>query len=419
MDKLVIKGGISLKGEVKISGAKNAALPLMTLPLLATKPIVLENVPALQDVQTLMKLLEHLGVQVNWQREKRRLELVPPSVSCLEAPYDLVRTMRASVLVLGPLCARFGKARVSLPGGCAIGARPIDQHLKGLKKMGAEINISHGYVECTAKELVGARLVLDFPTVTGVENLMMAATLAKGTTLIENAAREPEVVELADALIAMGAKISGAGTSKIEIEGVDSLGGLQHEIRPDRIEAGTFMAAAAMTEGDVLVKGASTSTCEAVISKMRTMGVVITEESEGLRVQGPNTLEPCQITTQPFPGFPTDMQAQFMAMATGASGQSKIKESIFENRFMHVPELVRMGADISVDGRTAWVKGKSKLTGTTVMATDLRASAGLVLAGLVADGETHVRRVYHLDRGYESLESKLSALGADVVRVKD
>lgn len=416
MDKIVIEGGARLSGEVKISGAKNAALPLMTAAILGSDALVLENAPRLQDVATLIRLLEHLGCDID---VGDRLTIQPPKGNELEAPYDLVRTMRASVLVLGPLLARFGKARVSMPGGCAIGARPIDQHLKGLKAMGAEIELAHGYVECKAKKLQGARIVLDVPTVTGVENLMMAATLARGESVIENAAREPEIVDLADALVAMGAKIEGAGTSIIRIQGVDELRGATHRIVADRIEAGTFMVAAALTAGRVLIKHARIDHLDAVTAKLKEMGVSVEGREDGIFVEGKEDLSPCRITTQPHPGFPTDMQAQFMAMSCLAKGQSTIKESIFENRFMHVPELVRMGASIRVDGRLASIKGVDSLYGATVMATDLRASAGLILAGLVAKGTTSVRRVYHLDRGYEQIEKKLAALGANIRREKE
>jgi UDP-N-acetylglucosamine 1-carboxyvinyltransferase len=337
----------------------------------------------------------------------------------LEAPYDLVKTMRASVLVLGPLVARFGKARVSLPGGCAIGARPIDQHLKGLQAMGAKVTLEHGYVDVECKRLKGATIVLDMPTVTGCENLLMAAALAKGRTVIENAAREPEVEELALVLNKMGAKIQGAGTALITIEGVDELHPIEHAIIPDRIEAGTFAVAAAMTRGDVLLTGARPEHLDAVVAKLRGVGVTVTGEAGGVRIRGGGEILPVDITTQPHPGFPTDMQAQFMVLACLAKGQSVIKEMIFENRFMHVPELNRMGADVQVNGRVAIVRGGAKLAGASVMATDLRASASLILAGLVAQGKTEVLRVYHLDRGYEAIEKKLRAVGAKIKRVKE
>ncbi|HTE50269.1 MAG TPA: UDP-N-acetylglucosamine 1-carboxyvinyltransferase [Kofleriaceae bacterium] len=421
MDKIVIEGGARLRGEVKVSGAKNAALPLLASSLLASGASTFKNVPNLNDVVTMRKLLAKLGCEVD--HEARTMIIAPPSVAAskrrsFEAPYDLVKTMRASVLVLGPLVARYGRARVSLPGGCAIGARPIDQHLKGLEAMGATVSLSHGYVECEARRLRGARIVLDIPTVTGCENLMMAAALARGMTIIENAAREPEVEELAQALVKMGARIEGAGTPIIQVEGVDELQPIEHTILPDRIEAGTFLVAAAITRGDVLVRNARADHLDAVIAKLRSAGVHVAAEGDGLRVRHSGDLRPIDITTQPYPGFPTDMQAQLMVLCAVARGQSVIKEAIFENRFMHVSELSRMGADIQVDGRVAVIRGVPRLGGAQVMATDLRASASLVLAGLVARGETEVLRVYHLDRGYERIEKKLRALGAQVKRVR-
>ncbi len=416
MDKIVVEGGARLAGNIPISGAKNAALPLLAAALLPSGRSIFRNVPQLADVRTMMKLLRMLG----WEVEgKETLSIAPPSPSKLqlEAPYELVKTMRASVLVLGPLVARFGRARVSLPGGCAIGARPIDQHLKGLEAMGAEVTLDHGYVDVAAKKLRGATIVLDMPTVTGCENLIMAAALAQGRTVIENAAREPEVEELALVLNKMGADIRGAGTSIITIEGVDELSPIEHSIIPDRIEAGTYAVAAAMTRGDVLLEGARPEHLDAVISKLRNAGVTVMAEAGGLRVRGDADIRAVDIITQPHPGFPTDMQAQFMVMACIARGQSVIKEMIFENRYMHVPELGRMGADIRVDGRTAVVVGGKQLTGASVMATDLRASASLVLAGLVAGGTTEVLRVYHLDRGYERIEAKLAGVGAKIRRV--
>jgi UDP-N-acetylglucosamine 1-carboxyvinyltransferase len=363
------------------------------------------------------KLLRRLGCDVEG---KRKLTIAPPDGrrKIYEAPYELVKTMRASVLVLGPLVARFGRARVSLPGGCAIGARPIDQHLKGLEAMGAKVELSHGYVEVRAKRLRGSRVVFDVPTVTGTENLMMAAALARGSTVLENAAREPEIEDLARVLNKMGARVQGAGTAEIHIDGVDELYPIEHSIIPDRIEAGTFMVAAAITRGDVLIRDALPEHLDAVVAKLRSCGVSVTSEEGGLRVRGPAHLSALDITTQPHPGFPTDMQAQFMVLACIAGGQSVIKEAIFENRFMHVPELVRMGADIHVTGRVAVIKGCARLSGATVMATDLRASASLILAGLVAEGKTNVLRVYHLDRGYERIEKKLRPLGARIKRVK-
>jgi UDP-N-acetylglucosamine 1-carboxyvinyltransferase len=417
MDKIVVEGGQRLVGRIPVSGAKNAALPLMAAALLPNGPSTYKNVPLLEDVSTMGKLLRRLGAEVDG---KRTLVIGPPTQkkAKLEAPYDLVKTMRASVLVLGPLVARYGRGRVSMPGGCAIGARPIDQHLKGLEAMGAKITLDHGYVEAEAKRLRGATIVLDMPTVTGCENLMMAAALAKGRTVIENAAREPEVEELALVLNKMGARIQGAGTPVITIQGVDELQPIEHHIMPDRIEAGTFAVGAAITRGDVLLEGARPEHMEAIIAKLRAAGVHVAAEKDGLRVRGGGDLVPVDITTQPHPGFPTDMQAQFMVLACMAKGESVIKETIFENRFMHVPELGRMGADIHIDGRVAVIKGGRKLGGASVMATDLRASASLVLAGLVAGGKTEVLRVYHLDRGYESIEKKLRGAGAKVKRVK-
>jgi UDP-N-acetylglucosamine 1-carboxyvinyltransferase len=421
MDKIVVEGGSKLVGTIPISGAKNAALPLLAAALLPTGPSTFKNLPNLADVRTMAKLLRMLGWTVDEAKNKTAITIAPPTGKKkpkLEAPYDLVKTMRASVLVLGPLVARYGRARVSLPGGCAIGARPIDQHLKGLQALGAKVTLDHGYVDVEAKRLRGATIVLDMPTVTGCENLIMAAALAKGRTVIENAAREPEVEELATVLNKMGAKIKGAGSPLITIEGVDELLPIEHAVMPDRIEAGTFAVAAAMTKGDVLLEGAVPEHLDAVIAKLRASGVFVAAESGGIRVKGGPDIHPVDIVTQPHPGFPTDMQAQFMVMACIAKGQSVIKEMIFENRYMHVPELGRMGADIVIDGRTAVVRGGSKLTGASVMATDLRASASLVLAGLVAQGKTEVLRVYHLDRGYEAIEKKLRAVGAKIKRAK-
>jgi UDP-N-acetylglucosamine 1-carboxyvinyltransferase len=417
MDKIVVEGGQRLVGRIPISGAKNAALPIMAAALLPTGPSTFKNMPLLEDVSTMGKLLRRLGGEVDG---KRTLVIAPPTQkkAKLEAPYELVKTMRASVLVLGPLVARYGRGRVSMPGGCAIGARPIDQHLKGLEAMGAKITLDHGYVEAEAKRLRGATIVLDMPTVTGCENLMMAAALAKGRTVIENAAREPEVEELALVLNKMGARIQGAGTPVITIQGVDELQPIEHHIIPDRIEAGTFAVGAAITRGDVLLEGARPEHMEAIVAKLRAAGVHVSAEADGMRVKGGGELTAVDITTQPHPGFPTDMQAQMMVLACIAKGESVIKETIFENRFMHVPELGRMGADIHIDGRTALIKGGRKLGGASVMATDLRASASLVLAGLVAKGETEVLRVYHLDRGYESIEKKLRGAGAKIKRAK-
>jgi len=419
MDKIVVESGARLVGKIPISGAKNAALPLLAAALLPGGASTYKNVPQLADVRTMAKLLRVLGWQV--EGGGTELTIAPPSSrsgTLLEAPYELVKTMRASVLVLGPLVARYGRGRVSLPGGCAIGARPIDQHLKGLQAMGAKVTLDHGYVDVEAKQLVGATIVLDVPTVTGCENLMMAAALARGRTVLENAAREPEVEELALVLNKMGARIQGAGTPIITIEGVDELHPIEHAIIPDRIEAGTFAVAAAMTGGDVLLEGARPEHLDAVIAKLRATGAQVAAEAGGLRVRGGGEISPVDIVTQPHPGFPTDMQAQFMVLACLARGQSVIKEMIFENRYMHVPELGRMGADIQIDGRIAVIRGGSKLTGAQVMATDLRASASLILAGLVAAGTTEVLRVYHLDRGYEAIETKLGAVGVKIKRAR-
>jgi UDP-N-acetylglucosamine 1-carboxyvinyltransferase len=426
LDKIVIEGGARLHGEVPVSGAKNAALPLLAAALLPHGATVFDNVPQLQDVTTMAKLLRRLGCQVDGTR---RLSIEPPEIAggrrlsqrqvqFFEAPYELVKTMRAGVLVLGPLLARYGHARVSLPGGCAIGARPIDQHLKGMEAMGAKVKLEHGYVDVTAKRLRGAHIVLDMPTVTGTENLLMAAVLARGHSVLENAAREPEVEELALVLNKMGARITGGGTPVINIEGVDELHPIEHSILPDRIEAGTFLVAGAITRGDLLVRGARAEHLDAVIAKLRRAGATITIERDGIRVRGGGGMSGMDITTQPHPGFPTDMQAQFMALASVANGQSVIKETIFEHRFMHVPELTRMGADIHTDGNVAVIRGVKKLSGATVMATDLRASACLILAGLVAGGKTELLRVYHLDRGYEKIEAKLRKAGARIKRVK-
>ncbi|MFH2008072.1 MAG: UDP-N-acetylglucosamine 1-carboxyvinyltransferase [bacterium] len=414
MDRMIIRGGKRLEGEVTISGAKNAALPLIAASLLADGETTWRNVPQLGDVRTMGRLLEVLGAKVQGDRV---LTVDTSSVDTYEAPYRLVKTMRASVLVLGPLVARFGRAKVSLPGGCAIGARPIDMHLKGLEAMGAEITLENGYVTATAKKLHGAKIVCRQPTVGGTENLMMAATLAQGRTTIENAAREPEIEELARVLNKMGANVEGAGTAYISIEGVSSLRPVEHSIIPDRIESGTFMVAAALTDGDVVLNNCLPEHNSAVIAKLEGAGATVEAVEAGLRVRGNGVLRPMDITTQPFPGFPTDMQAQFMALATQAMGDSVITESIFENRFMHVSELARLGANILINGRMAVIRGApGALQGTTVMATDLRASACLVLAGLVAENTTEVLRVYHLDRGYEQLEVKLQKLGADIER---
>ena len=417
MQKIVIRGGARLAGEVRVSGSKNAALPILASSLLASGKSIYRNVPALGDVRTMGRLLGRLGAGFS-EVTKGVAHVDTGSVSELEAPYDLVKTMRASVLVLGPLLARHGRARVSLPGGCAIGARPIDQHLKGLAAMGARIDLENGYVNARARRLRGATIVFDMVTVTGTENLMMAAALARGRTTLENAAREPEVEELGRVLNKMGAKVRGAGTSLVTVEGVEELQPVEHAIIPDRIEAGTLLVAAAITRGDVLVRDCLPEHLEAVIAKLRATGAEVKAEGDGIRVRGKSEFKPADIATQPFPGFPTDMQAQFMVLMTRARGQSVLAETIFENRYMHVPELQRMGADIVVDGRTAVVRGPTKLTGATVMATDLRASACLVLAGLIAEGRTDILRIYHLDRGYDRLDKKLRALGADVRRAR-
>jgi UDP-N-acetylglucosamine 1-carboxyvinyltransferase len=416
LEKIIIHGGHRLKGEVRVSGAKNSALPLLFATLLAPGVHWLGNVPDLRDIATAEKLLTVMGARV--ARDKDRFSIDAGEIRSDEAPYDLVRTMRASVLTLGPLLARIGHARVSLPGGCAIGARPINLHLKGLEAMGARIVLDHGYVEARAKRLQGARIYLDVPTVGGTENLMMAATLARGTTVLENAACEPEIVDLAEALVGMGARISGAGTDRVVIEGVDELRPMDFAVMPDRIEAGTFMVAAAMTRGNVKVLGARFEHLEALISKLQEAGVEVGEEQDGLRVKGPRSILPVNIKTRPHPGFPTDMQAQFMALMTLAEGTSVITENVFENRFMHVCELQRMGADIAIEGPTATVRGVKSLLGAPVMATDLRASACLVLAGLAAENTTEVARIYHLDRGYERIEDKFRLLGAEIERVK-
>lgn len=418
MDKLIIKGGAKLKGDVTISGSKNAALPICIATLLAPGSSTISNVPLLRDINTTAKLLESLGAAVD--RDGSTLRVDAKGINSVEATYDLVKTMRASVLVLGPLLARFGRARVSLPGGCAIGARPIDQHLKGLKALGADIRLEHGYVEATSgKRLRGARINFDISTVGGTEHLMMAAALAKGESILENAAREPEITDLAEYLNRMGAKIEGAGTDTIRITGVSELSPAAYEVMPDRIEAGTFMIASAITGGDIRIHDMKLEHLDALVFKLQDAGVEITNKDGVVRVKGPKRPRPVNIKTRPYPGFPTDMQAQFMALMSIADGASVISENIFENRYMHVSELFRFGADITVEGNTATVKGVKKLSGAPVMATDLRASASLVLAGLVSDNTTEISRIYHLDRGYENIEGKLSALGASIVRVKE
>ena len=419
MDKLIIEGGRPLRGEITVSGAKNAALPILCASLLAETPLTLTSLPALKDVATTLKLLDTMGIKVT--REGATVILDASEVASFEATYEMVKTMRASILVLGPLLARFGTARVSLPGGCAIGSRPVDLHIKGLQAMGAAIHITHGYIQASTlhlpnRRLQGAKYYMDLVTVTGTENLMMAAALAQGTTILENAAKEPEVVDLAECLIKMGAKINGAGTDTITIEGVEHLSGATHEIVCDRIEAGTYMVAAAMTGGEVTLKNARADLLEAVIEKLRDAGAEVSHTIDRIMVKSSGKLKAVNVRTAPHPAFPTDMQAQFMALNTIAEGVSTTVETIFENRFMHVQELQRMGADIHVEGNTALVKGVQELEGAKVMATDLRASAGLVLAGLVAQGETVIDRIYHLDRGYELLEEKLTKLGANVRR---
>ena len=415
MDSIVVEGGRRLQGTLEVNGAKNAALPILCAALLTDTPTTLRHVPLLSDVRTMAKLLSGLGCEVSGERT---ITIDPTGVAAgaLEAPYELVKTMRASVTVMGPLLARYGRARVSLPGGCAIGARPIDQHLRGFEALGAKVVLERGYVELTAERLKGATFVFDLVTVGGTQNVMMAATLAKGTSRLENVAREPEVEELARILNKMGARIRGAGTSVIEIEGVDSLQGVDHAILPDRIEAGTFMVGAAITGGDVTLRHAPVDDLHAVIAKMEEAGVLFDVTPEGLRVRGPDELRPIDVTTRPHPGFPTDMQAQIMVLATAARGQSLVTETIFENRFMHVPELCRMGADIVVHGNSAAIRGPTRYSGAEVMATDLRASASLILAGLIAKGRTEVRRVYHLDRGYETIETRLRSIGASIER---
>ena len=415
--KLVIEGGRPLRGEVATSAAKNAALPALAAALLTAEPIILENVPALADVRTMRSLLEKLGGETA-DAADGSTRICVRRVTSPEAPYELVSTMRASVLVLGPLVARAGVARVALPGGCAIGVRPIDQHLKGLARLGAEIAIENGYVEARSSRLKGARITTDLVTVTGTENLMMAAALAEGTTVIENAAREPEVADLARLLIAMGARIQGAGTERIEIEGVPELGGARHRIIPDRIEAGTLLAAAAITGGDITVTGAEPRHLGATLAKLEECGAVFEVLGDHVRCQGPARPHPADIITSPYPGFPTDMQAQLMALLGLADGQSRISETIFENRYMHAAELARLGARIRTDGSSAVIQGVPSYQGAPVMATDLRASASLVLAGLAAQGTTEIARVYHLDRGYERMEAKLSGLGARISRVR-
>ena len=419
MDKLVIRGGEPLLGTVRISGAKNAALPCMAAALLTDEPVILENIPQVRDIQTTRNLLAAMGVEVElgYGRAQHRTTLHCKHIASPEASYELVKTMRSSTLVLGPLVARCGRARVSLPGGCAIGSRPIDMHIKGLEQLGAKITQDHGYVEASADRLKGTEIVFDKITVTGTEDLLMAATLAEGETILQNCAREPEVADLAALLNKMGAKIEGAGTPTIHVKGVSKLKGAKHRIIPDRIEAGTFLIAGAMTGGDLIIAGCDPTHLDALLSKLKEVGVKTKSTADSVRVMGDNPFTGADMSTEEFPGFPTDCQAQFMALATQAEGASIITENIFENRFMHAQELTRMGANIKIEGRRAVVRGKTPLSAAAVLASDLRASASLVLAALVADGETIIDRVYHIDRGYEHIEEKLRAVGAQIKRI--
>ncbi|MDO8456533.1 MAG: UDP-N-acetylglucosamine 1-carboxyvinyltransferase [Burkholderiaceae bacterium] len=421
MDKLRITGGVELHGEVVISGAKNAALPELCAALLTAEPVTLLNVPRLEDVATMLKLIRNMGVTAE-RAADGAVHIDAGGLSLMEAPYELVKTMRASVLALGPLLARFGKATVSLPGGCAIGSRPVDQHIKGLQSMGAQIVVEHGYMVATLPagwtRLKGARITTDMVTVTGTENFMMAAALAEGETVLENAAQEPEIIDLAEMLISMGAKIEGQGTRRIRIQGVDKLHGCTHQVVADRIEAGTFLCAVAATGGDVVLKNGRAEHLDAVIDKLREAGAKVESVEGGIHVSSKGRLKAQGFRTTEYPGFPTDMQAQFMALNAISEGPSKVTETIFENRFMHVNELVRLGANIQIDGKAAFVEGVAQLSGATVQATDLRASACLVIAGLVAEGETIVERIYHLDRGYDQMETKLRGMGAKIERIK-
>lgn len=414
MQKLIIQGGVPLNGEVIISGAKNAALPLLCAALLTKDTLKINNVPALQDINTMLALLRQMGTRVD--AKLPTVELCSDALTHLVAPYEMVKTMRAAILVLGPLLARAGEANISLPGGCAIGLRPVDQHIKGLQAMGAEINIKHGYIQAVARRLRGARIVFDLVTVTGTENLMMVATLAEGVTILENAAREPEIVDLAQCLIAMGAKIRGAGTDVITIEGVSALHGAEHAVMPDRIETGTFLVAATATGGSIELKATHSHLLDAVLDKLTEAGASITSNQHWIRLSMQHKPKSVNVRTAPYPAFPTDMQAQFMSLNCIAEGTAIITETIFENRLMHVQELKRMNANIEVEGNTAIITGIPQLDGAHVMATDLRASASLIIAGLVAHGETVIDRIYHLDRGYERIEQKLSALGAQIRR---
>jgi UDP-N-acetylglucosamine 1-carboxyvinyltransferase len=416
MDKLQITGGNRLNGDIVISGAKNAALPILCAGLLTGGDLELSNVPRLHDVRTMLKLLEQTGLKVT--HDDQNVTLNGSNITSLEAPYELVKTMRASILVLGPLLARFGEAKVSLPGGCAIGSRPVDQHIKGLRAMGAEITIEGGYIHAKCPKLKGARIHTDMITVTGTENLLMAATLAEGETVLENAAREPEVTDLANMLVAMGAKIDGIGTDRLVIQGVESLHGTKHAVISDRIEAATFLCAVAATGGDIRITNTRTDIFDVALDKLRQMGVQLSIEGDSIRARMDARPHPVSFRTTEYPGFPTDMQAQFMAVNIIADGPSRVTETIFENRFMHVQEMNRLGAQISTEGNTAFMRGVDRLVGAPVMATDLRASASLVIAGLAAEGTTIVDRIYHLDRGYDRMEAKLSAVGADIVRIK-
>lgn len=416
MDKLLITGGQRLNGDVNISGAKNAALPILCAGLLTADDMILYNVPSLQDVSTMLKLLGQMGLRVT--QENGVVTLNGGAIDRLEAPYDMVKTMRASILVLGPLLARFGEAKVSLPGGCAIGSRPVDQHIKGLQAMGAEITIEAGYIHAKAKRLKGTRVVTDMITVTGTENLLMAATLAEGETVLENAAREPEVTDLAHLLVSMGAKIEGIGTDRLVIQGVDRLHGATHTVIADRIETATFLCAVAAAGGDITLKNVRSDILDVALDKLREAGVILTSGTDWIRAQMGGRPKAVSFRTTEYPGFPTDMQAQFMALNCIAQGNSRVTETIFENRFMHVQEMNRLGALIDIDGHTATISGVEKLVGAPVMATDLRASASLVIAGLAAEGDTLIDRIYHLDRGYDRMEVKLSAVGAQIKRVK-
>jgi len=417
MYKIIIEGGNRLFGEVEISGAKNAVLPIMAATILCDQPVKIKNVPNLKDVNTFIELLKILGCEVSYNNKE--LFIDPTSINNFTAPYELVKTMRASILVLGPLVAKFGKAKVSLPGGCAIGSRPVNFHISAMEKLGATIDVVEGYIHVNAKKLQGTKYTFDIPSVTGTENVMMAAVFTNGETIIENAACEPEVVDVANFLIKMGAKIEGAGTDIIRIKGVNSLKGCEYEVIPDRIEAGTFMVAAGITEGNILLKNCILEHLTSVVSKLEDSGVKIVEENNGIRVIGPSEIKAVDIQTAPYPGFPTDMQAQLMALMCYSSGLSVITETIFENRFMHANELMRMGADIYIQGNCAIIRGKNTLSGAKLMASDLRASASLILAGLRAVGKTEVSRIYHLDRGYEQFDKKLEKLNANIKRIKD